>query len=78
MALSAKTTHREKELSMVITPSEVTQRQSSVTNMRNLNMTQTNVQNRNRLADLENKLRSPKGKGGEGQIKFRVNRHSCM
>lgn len=65
MALSAKTTHREKELSMVITPSEVTQRQSSVTNMRNLNMTQTNVQNRNRLTDLENKRVVLKGKGRE-------------
>ena len=68
MALSAKTTHREKELSMVITPSEVTQRQSSVTNMRNLNMTQTNVQNRNRLTDLENKLAVIKGKRWGGGI----------
>ena len=51
---------------MIITPSEVTQRQSSITNMRNLNMTQTNLQNRNRLTDLENKLRLPKGKRGEG------------
>ena len=71
MAGSAKTTHKgKKDLEMVITLSEGSQRQSSITDMLNLTWyKRTDLQNRNRLTDCKNKLWLPGGEVGRDKLK---------
>ena len=67
----AKTTDKgKKDLEMVITLSEGSQRQSSITDMLNLTWyKRTDLQNRNRLTDCKNKLWLPGGEVGRDILK---------
>ena len=71
MARSAKTTHKgKKDLEMVITLSEGSRRQSSITDMWNLTWyKRTDLQIRNRLTDCKNKLWLPGGEVGRDKLK---------
>ena len=70
-AMLAKTTDKgKKDLEMVITLSEGSQRQSSITDMLNLTWyKRTDLQNRNRLTDCKNKLWLPGGEVGRDILK---------
>ena len=67
----SKTTHKgKKDLETVITLSEGSQRQSSITDMLNLTWYErTDLQNRNRLTDCKNKLWLPGGEVGRDKLK---------